>query len=114
MHTNDFYLGLSCILVALIVKKESEIMEQFTTKIELPPELSKAIKAAVVNAINEAKDTSTNVPTYMSKKQAAKYLGVAPNTLDMWIRDGEDVPYKQIGRTYRFNRNDLDKFMATK
>ena len=49
----------------------------------------------------------------MSKKQTCEYLGIANRTLNEWIETG-NIPYKHIGKTYRFNRNDLDKFMATK
>ncbi|HJG83893.1 MAG TPA: excisionase family DNA-binding protein [Weissella thailandensis] len=61
-----------------------------------------------------AQKASTNDWTlYLSKKQACEYLNISNKTLDEWIRN-ENVPYKHIGKTYRFNRNDLDKFMATK
>ncbi|WP_278588710.1 helix-turn-helix domain-containing protein [Limosilactobacillus pontis] len=86
-------------------------------QIILPRELSDALKAAIKTAAQEIANNSVqnnNVPLYLSKKEAADYLGVAPNTLDKWIHDGVDIPYKHIGKTYRFNRNDLDKFMATK
>ena len=49
----------------------------------------------------------------MNKGTAAKYLGISNNTLNEWI-DSDSVPFKKIGRSYRFNRNELDKFMATK
>lgn len=89
---------------------------ELKTKIELPKEVTDAIKEAVIQAFQDAKNNTRekDFPLYMSKKQTCDYLGVAPNTLDKWIREGVDIPYKQIGKTYRFNRNDLDKFMATK
>lgn len=92
-------------------------MKQTAIKVELPKEITDALKAAIQDAAQEIADKSirdNKVPLYLSKKEAADYLGVAPNTLDKWIREGIDIPYKQIDRTYRFNRNDLDKFMATK
>lgn len=92
-------------------------MKQTAIKVELPKEITDALKAAIQDVAQEIADKSirdNKVPLYLSKKEAADYLGVAPNTLDKWIREGIDIPYKQIDRTYRFNRNDLDKFMATK
>lgn len=88
-------------------------MEQL--KVELPKEITDAIKTEVIQAFQDAKnDTRKNdFPLYMSKKQAREYLGIANRTLNEWIATG-DIPYKHIGKTYRFNRNDLDKFMATK
>lgn len=88
-------------------------MEQL--KVELPKEITDAIKIEVIQAFQDAKkDTQEKVfPLYMSKKQTCEYLGIANRTLNEWIETG-DIPYKHIGKTYRFNRNDLDKFMATK
>lgn len=90
-------------------------MEPVTIKVELPKEITDAIKEAVIQAFQDAKnDTRKNdFPLYMSKKQAHEYLNISNKTLDEWIATG-DIPYKHIGKTYRFNRNDLDKFMATK
>jgi excisionase family DNA binding protein len=88
-------------------------MEQF--KVELPKEVTDAIKVEVLNTFKEAKNDvyQDKYPVYLSKKQACKYLNISNKTLDEWI-EKEDIPYKHIGKTYRFNRNDLDKFMATK
>lgn len=88
-------------------------MEQL--KVELPKEVTDAIKIEVLNTFKEAKNDvyQDKFPLYLSKKQACEYLGIANRTLNEWIETG-DIPYKHIGKTYRFNRNDLDKFMATK
>lgn len=88
---------------------------ELKTKIELPKEITDAIKIEVIQAFQDAKkDTrGKEFPLYLSKKQACDYLGIANRTLNEWIATG-DIPYKHIGKTYRFNRNDLDKFMATK
>ena len=90
-------------------------MEPVTIKIELPKEITDAIKIEVLNAFKEAKNNvyKDKFPLYLSKRQACDYLGIANRTLNEWISTG-DIPYKHIGKTYRFNRNDLDKFMATK
>lgn len=90
-------------------------MKQTAIKVELPKEITDAIKEAVIQAFQDAKNDTRkdDFPLYMSKKQACEYLGIANKTLNEWISTG-DIPYKHIGRTYRFNRNDLDKFMATK
>ncbi|MCT3202817.1 DNA-binding protein [Limosilactobacillus reuteri] len=88
-------------------------MEQL--KVELPKEVTDAIKTEVIKAFQDAKDDTRGkkFPLYMSKRQTCEYLGIANRTLDEWLKTG-DIPYKHIGKTYRFNRNDLDKFMATK
>lgn len=83
-------------------------------KVELPKNVTDAIATAVFDTFKAAQKASTNDwPLYLSKKQACEYLNISNKTLDEWIRN-ENVPYKHIGKTYRFNRNDLDKFMATK
>ena len=87
-------------------------MEQL--KVELPKNVTDAITAAVFDSFKLAQKSATNDwPLYLSKKQACQYLNIANQTLNEWIETG-DIPYKHIGKTYRFNRDDLDKFMATK
>ncbi len=84
-------------------------------KVELPDNVVDAIKVAVNDAFTEAKEKaySSNFPLYMNKKTACNYLGISNKTMDDWI-NAKIVPFKKINKVYRFNRNDLDKFMATK
>lgn len=87
-------------------------MEQL--RVELPKNVTDAITTAVYDSFKMAqKSVNSDLPLYLSKKQACEYLNISNKTLDEWIATG-DIPYKHIGKTYRFNRNDLDKFMATK
>ena len=84
-------------------------------KVELPDNVVDAIKVAVNYAFTEAKEKaySSNFPLYMNKKTACDYLGISNKTMDDWI-NAKIVPFKKINKVYRFNRNELDKFMATK
>lgn len=86
-------------------------------ELKLSSELTNAIKIAITNAtreaVNDLNKNNDKWPMYMNKGTAAKYLGISNNTLNEWI-DSDSVPFKKIGRSYRFNRNELDKFMATK
>lgn len=86
-------------------------------EIKLSPELEGTLKVAINTAvqkiINDSKRENDKWPVYMNKKTAAKYLGISCNTLSTWMAE-KKVPYKHIANSYRFNRNDLDKFMATK
>ena len=86
-------------------------------EIKLSPELEGTLKVAIQDAAQKIADNSAKVnskwPEYMNKGTAAKYLGISNNTLNEWI-SSDSVPFKKIGRSYSFNRNDLDKFMATK
>lgn len=92
-------------------------MKQTGIKVELPKEFTDALKAAIQDAAQEIVDDSKSKndkwPMYMNKGTAAKYLGISYNTLSTWMNEGK-VPYKHIAGSYRFNRNDLEKFMATK
>ena len=85
-------------------------------ELKLSSELTNAIKIAITNAtreaVNDLNKNNNKWPMYMDKGTAAKYLGISYNTLNNWIANG--LPYKRIAGSYRFNRNDLDKFMATK
>lgn len=86
-------------------------------EIKLSPELENALKVAINTAAQKIADNanrkSNEWPLYMNKGTAAKYLSVSHNTLNEWI-SAEDIPFKHIGNSYRFNRNELDKFMANK
>ena len=86
-------------------------------ELKLSSELTNAIKIAITNAtreaVNDLNKNNDKWTMYMNKGTAAKYLGISNNTLNEWI-SSDSVPFKKIGRSYRFNRNDLDKFMATK
>lgn len=90
-------------------------MKQTVIKVELPKEITDAIKEAVIQAFQDAKNNTRekDFPLYMNKKTACDYLGISNKTMDDWI-NAKIVPFKKINKVYRFNRNDLDKFMATK
>ncbi len=48
----------------------------------------------------------------ISRKCAAKYLGVAPDTLAVWACTKRyDLKYIKIGRTVRYRLPDLEKFV---
>ena len=90
-------------------------MATITTQTDYPDQLVDDVKKVAIKAIIQGRDQvlKDQYPLYMSKKEAAQYLNITLGTLNKWI-DESDIPYKHIGKVYRFNRNDLDKFMATK
>lgn len=49
---------------------------------------------------------------YLNKGQTCKYLGISNNTLDCWIQNG--FPVIKIGKTIRFNKNEIDKWLCRK
>jgi excisionase family DNA binding protein len=50
--------------------------------------------------------------TLVTTPEAAKYLAVKPNTLEIWRVQGKSPVYKKIGRMVRYSLDDLDAFLA--
>lgn len=49
---------------------------------------------------------------YLRVKEAAKYLGVSPNTLRNWGRDGRIEEHRHPVNNYRlYRRTDLDRLL---
>lgn len=44
-------------------------------------------------------------------RHAAKQIGVHPNTLALWIREGK-LPAYRFGKAFRIPRKDWDEFVA--
>ena len=92
-------------------------MQGFTTTVQLPGELNDAIIDAVKSSFAMAKDQFTNenqFPLYLNKKQACQYLNVSYGTLMKWVKSEPSFPCSDVDGVVRFNRNELDKFMASK
>ena len=58
--------------------------------------------------------TSTKDDEYpLTVKQAAKYLGVSPQTVYLWV-ERKQIPHLRVmGRTIRFLKSDLEPFRAS-
>ena len=49
----------------------------------------------------------------LTRKEAARVLGMAPQTLAIWAMDGRNrLPMLKFGRTVRYRMSDLEKWMA--
>jgi excisionase family DNA binding protein len=49
----------------------------------------------------------------LTVRQAAKYLGVSPETVYLWV-EGKEIPHLRVlGRNIRFLKSDLDFFRAS-
>jgi excisionase family DNA binding protein len=49
----------------------------------------------------------------LTTEQAAEHLGVSKATLETWRCTGRyDLPFVRVGRAIRYNRADLDAFLA--
>ena len=49
-------------------------------------------------------------PRYLAKPEAARLFGVSPRTLDSWM-SRRLVPFYRIGRTIRFDPDDIQKHL---
>ncbi|WP_242362582.1 helix-turn-helix domain-containing protein [Limosilactobacillus antri] len=65
------------------------------------------IKSYVAKAVKQL----SCQPAFMNKKQAAAYLNISVNTLNLWIRRFPNFPYVEIGGCYRFKADQIDEFM---
>lgn len=95
-------------------KKGVIAVQGFTTTVQLPDELSAAIKAAVQKSFVAAQKSMTadaQLPLYMNTKQTCEYLNVSYNTLKSWLRTNPDFPRSVVNGVTRFNRNDVTEFM---
>jgi excisionase family DNA binding protein len=56
-----------------------------------------------------------NPPEFLDTEQAAKYLGIERQTLAAWrcLRRYR-LPFARIGRSVRYKRSDLDRFIASR
>lgn len=59
--------------------------------------------------------TKAAVPEMMTNEQAADYLGVETQTLNIWRCTGRyAVPFVKIGSKVRYRKADLDKFIRSR
>ncbi len=58
--------------------------------------------------------TSTSAEEYpLTVREAAKYLGVSPQTVYLWV-ERKQIPHLRVmGRNIRFLKSDLDSFRAS-
>ncbi len=67
--------------------------------------IDKAVKREVENRLN-----NTNLEnSFLNKQQACEYLAITNNTLDKWIEKG--LPVIRIGKTVRFNKLEVDRWL---
>ncbi len=49
----------------------------------------------------------------LSRREAAAYLGIAPQTLAIWkCCKRYDLPYIKIGKLVKYRKSDLDAFIS--
>lgn len=53
--------------------------------------------------------------TLLSTAETAAYLGVAPNTLNVWRHNGRyQIPFVKIGTKVKYRKEDLDAWLASR
>jgi excisionase family DNA binding protein len=68
---------------------------------------------SIVSGTNRStpRDPANEVP--MTVKEAAKFLGVSPQTVYLWV-ERKQIPHLRVmGRNIRFLRSDLEPFRAS-
>ncbi len=68
---------------------------------------------AIVPSPRPPQAADQNLEPLMSVKEAAKFLGVSPQTLYLWV-ERKQIPHLRVmGRNIRFLRSDLEPFRAS-
>jgi excisionase family DNA binding protein len=51
-------------------------------------------------------------PNFLSRKEAAEYLGLKPRTLVLWARKKKnELPFTKVGRLCKYRKEHLDEFL---
>jgi excisionase family DNA binding protein len=67
--------------------------------------------AATLTINDDVRDSSSNLP--ITVKEAARFLGVSPQTVYLWV-ERKQIPHLRVmGRNIRFLKSDLEPFRAT-
>ncbi len=63
--------------------------------------------------VNEARPATPHDEIPMTVREAAKYLGVSPQTVYLWV-ERKQIPHLRVmGRNIRFLKPDLETFRAS-
>lgn len=83
---------------------------------KLPPQLG--AKGPLLPTLGKTTDSMHSIDAektspLLSRKSAARYLGLSPQTLAQWACNKKVLlPYLKIGRRVMYRRADLDAFIA--
>ena len=72
-------------------------------------QLQLLISWLIENEIKNKLDSNNIESPFLNKQQACKYLGIANNTLDSWIKKW--LPVIRVGKTVRFDRIELNHWL---
>ncbi|WP_449161438.1 helix-turn-helix domain-containing protein [Streptococcus sp.] len=67
--------------------------------------LAELIKKEIENRLNNSNLDSP----FLNKQQTCNYLSISNNTLDSWIKQG--LPYIRVGKTVRFDKTEINRWL---
>lgn len=68
---------------------------------------------SIVSSSRPLQGSRENIEPPMSVKEAAKFLGVSPQTVYLWV-ERKQIPHLRVmGRNIRFLKSDLEPFRAS-
>lgn len=70
------------------------------------------LKLVIEQTIKQILDNGSLSPEYMDTVQAAKYLGLSKQRLEIWRVHGGGPTYIKLAQAVRYKKTDLDDFMA--
>lgn len=85
---------------------------QVILPVEQIQEIQSMISELLQHEIKHFKEDMGLSSPYLNKIQTCHYLGISNNTLDNWIQAG--LPVIKIGKTMRFNKNEIDRWLCQK
>jgi excisionase family DNA binding protein len=66
---------------------------------------------SILVSINQDREAFFMTDQFLDTKQAAQYLGLKKNTLDVWRLRGGGPIFCKFGRAVRYRKQDLDAFV---
>jgi hypothetical protein len=77
-------------------------------------ELEQLIEQAAQKAVEYYANRKPYAQEYLDTKQAAEFLGLSTQTLEIWRVYGNGPRYTKLSQKVRYNINDLREFMNSK
>ncbi len=92
---------------------QSPKTQSSSTHEERPATTSKSPQYALSDYAATEGETARTDDSPLTVKQAAKYLGVSPQTVYLWV-ERKQIPHLRVmGRNIRFLKSDLEPFRAS-
>ena len=76
--------------------------------------ITKAAERAASEAVERVLQQSIPVPEYLTTVQAAIYLALSRQQLEIWRSRGGGPRFVKLAHAVRYKRSDLDDFMAAR